>query len=322
MIDKIKFDLPVNKIQFDSFEWVSYVPVFKNGKKVPKRYSYYKRRIYKGRGRFLTVKIRFNKLNREYKLTVVGSIRKWYFGKNSRQNLTFTQFEECIKLLSIELRVKEAKLWKANITQLENGVTVVLTHKYKKVLDCFIKYINFERQIIGETTLYFNGENYRLMMYDKFKEKNNGKVLNKNQALVDEKLYIFRFEIKVTKVSGVNFYNVNAKTLNKIRRNWNKLANQIYNYYNEIIFVDIYSPTKKVSLSSYPDLKQYLIFEGMQSLGIQNLLEMFDVLELGTNKSRYFKSFISHYQLYITNGNRLKDDIGRALTKKINQILI
>lgn len=322
MIDKIKFSLPVNKVQFDSYDWEPYTPVFKEGKKAPKKYLYFKRKIFRGRGRFLLLKIRYDKLKKEYKLTVNGSIRKWYFGKNSRQNLTFNQFEECIKLLSFEIGIKETKIWKANVTQLESGVTVVLAHKYKKVLDCFIKYKNFERLLVGGSTLYFNGGNYRLMMYDKFREKNKDKVLNKNQALVDKKLYIFRFEIKVTKVSGVTFYNVNAKTLNKIKHNWKKLANEIYNYYDEIAFVDIYSPIKKLNLSSYPDLKDYLIFEGIQGLGIQNVLEIFDTLELGTNKSRYFKSLVSNYQLYTTNGIRLKDDIGNALKKKINQILI
>ena len=211
MVDNIKFNLLVNKNVYTSYSWTEYTPTFKNGKFPSKRFSYFKRKIYNEK-RYITVKLRFDNTLSQYRLTLLGSLRKWYFGKNTRQNLTLTKFKECIKILSEKTGVKEAKLWKANITRIECGLTIILPHKYKNIIDCFVKYKNFEREIKGDTTLYFKGENFNLMMYDKLDEINKNKILNDTKKLVKSKLYIFRFEVDVIKVSGVAFYDVCLQT--------------------------------------------------------------------------------------------------------------
>ena len=41
-----------------------------------------------------------------------GSIRKWYFDKNSRKDLNYFEFVNCIEILGSKLGLKKGEIWK------------------------------------------------------------------------------------------------------------------------------------------------------------------------------------------------------------------
>lgn len=252
-----------------------------------------------------------------------GSIRKWYFGKNTRKDLSYLQFLECIKLLSSKIGIREQDLWNAKITQLESGITLLLNNKFKDLDKCFLRHRTFDKSYRG-STLYFKGKNYNLKIYDKYTEINkNDKSFYEDviKMQVLNKFYFFRFEVNVRKVSGVPFYKKNASTLEDVKKNWNTIILQLQNYIDIVDFVDLISPEKKIDLSAFSKQfnKKYIQLKAIQKNGIE--AEITNIQNrMGANKSRDIKLFLRDIRRYITKEIDLKSELLLELKKKTNRL--
>jgi hypothetical protein len=255
-----------------------------------------------------------------YTLSIDGSIRKWYFDKNSRKDLSYKEYNECIEILGEKLGLKKEEVWKKfKITQLEIGATLLLKSFTNDILDCFVKYRNAERDDKYESTIYFKFKNYDLVIYDKFLEMHQGKIWTKNELNIFNKFLFFRIEISVTKVSGSTFKK-KYDTLELLKCNWKELPTLLHDYLDKIEFVDLISDEKKTETVTRIDFLNKLYFLGMKSIGIHETIMDFNKLAIPNNKSKYFKDLMNIYKSNITSERNYKAEILHALKTKTNRL--
>lgn len=102
----------------------------------------------------LFLQLEYNRKTQLYNLIVRGSLRKWYFGKNVKQDLRKVDLKICLIYLAKELNLPYAQVIKGNITKIELGSTLALNSKYRKFLQGLIFYKRLDRRKV-KNSLYF-----------------------------------------------------------------------------------------------------------------------------------------------------------------------
>jgi hypothetical protein len=269
----------------------------------------------------------------KFTITFNGSIRKWYFGKNTRQNLTKKQLKECITLLSDKIGIREVDLLNAEVTQLEIGITLLLKNDFKGIINCFVKHRHFTREFI-DTTVYLKGKKtkegkesaFKYKFYDKHLEvnKNDTNFFNDLKKMnVQKKLNCFRFEIVILKVSGVPFYKKKADTLNKILENWEEINYNLIEHFTTIHFVDLISNEKEIDIDNLGkrDAQKYIQFKAIKRNGFFEELEKFELNNKSTNRSTKVKLFFKNYEYFLDKKIDYKNELILSLKKKIDSLL-
>lgn len=318
MIDSIKIMLNDYNPKEDTISWKEY-----------KKEKFPNKVLYKGllfnskfdKRKFpLRLLLTTNEKTEKFSLSIIGSIRKWYYQKNSRIDLKPDEFIDCIRLMSDELSLDfETFLINGKITELEVGITLLLKSEMRDINDCFVKYRNAEREVFEETTLYFHFENYKLVFYDKFLEINKNKILTEKEKRVFDKFHFLRFEVSAEKVSGTMFKG-KFDTLEKIRDNWNLLPSVIEKYINDIVFVDMISKEKELEINSYSDLTKYFTFLGIKKYGVTKSIDLFDKTIQSSNKSKMLKGFLDMYRSNITDESDPKAKLLIEVKKKLDRL--
>ncbi|MEL1242787.1 hypothetical protein AAEO56_00825 [Flavobacterium sp. DGU11] len=257
--------------------------------------------------------------NDMFNLSIDGSIRKWYYQKNSRKDLNYEEFLDCIELLAKELGTTKKRILAGKVNKVEVGVTLLLKAKMRGINDCFVKYRNAEREVVEETTLYFKFANYKLVFYDKFLEINKNTIWSDVQKKVFETFYFLRFEINAKKVSGTTFKN-KFDTVEKIKENWNDLPDVIEKYITNIVFVDVISKEKMADVSDYSDFIIYLTFLGIKQYGVIESINLLDKSLSINNKKKKIEQFIDIYRTNITDDLDLKATLLMELRKKLDRL--
>lgn len=317
MLDKIKIILK-NYSPSERIKWKDKVV-----ENCPPEKYFYTGKIYNNqfpRKRFsLKLLLTADEKNDVFSLSINGSIRKWYYQKNSRKDLNFEEFIDCIELIAKELNTDVKNLLNGKITQLEVGLTLLLKSEMRDINDCFVKYRNAEREVVEETSLYFHFTNYNLIFYDKFIEMNKNKIWSDIEKNVFKKFYFLRFEINAKKVSGTTFKN-KFDTIDKIRDNWNTIPPVIEKYINDVVFVDVISKDKKTEINDYTDFVNYLTFLGIKKYGVIESVNLFDKSINTNNKKKKLEEFINIYRGNITNEFDFKGKLLVELKKKLSRL--
>lgn len=135
--------------------------------------------------------IRFTKTNR---YIISGSLRKWLLGHSAIEDLTEKTFTQALRKLAVALNMPYKDLLKGKITQCEIGMNI-LTHEpieniNRKILD----YKGFDRKDYKHKheTVYFNGSDKRITIYDKLREI-AAKVKRKDERIKIKKEFIQLF---------------------------------------------------------------------------------------------------------------------------------
>lgn len=319
MVDNIKFILE----DFSPSEEFT-VGWDKLKKEYPNKYLYttllYNRQ-YKVQKHPLKLLLTADKKTEKFSLSISGSIRKWYYQKNSRKDLKQEEFEGCIRLLSKELCIDEKVLLKGKVTKLELGLTILLKSKFKGIIDCFVKYRNAKRDNKFKTTLYFEFKNYKLVFYEKFSEMNKGKILNKGQEKFSKKFDLLRFEISLKKISGTVYKN-KFNTIGKIIDQWEIILKIMEKYISNIVFVDVLSKEKEMEskINDYSSIRDFIFFLGIKSYGLHKFIALFDKVIKTNNKSKYLNIFLDTYRRHITDDTDLKAELMTEVRKKSSKL--
>lgn len=171
----------------------------------------------------------------EQRVTIKGSLAKWFFG-NNLQTLTRIDTKQAIESLSdkLHLSIKNAKLSRIDFAQNFN-----MQYKPEIYYPYFGDSKTFKRSVLS-TSLYYIKGNITKLFYDKIAEykAKNGKI--------DESLYpknFLRFEVR--------FMNNLPKTFNKESINVEMLYNE--DFYMRIFnrWFDEYSNIEKVSKMTF-----------------------------------------------------------------------
>lgn len=304
--------------------WEEYIPKFKELKKpIPKEYHYFKKKLYNDKGKCsLFLSLRYDDLKNTSRLRINGSLKNWYFGENSKNNLTRKQYMECIKKIAKKIGVEIKVIIQAKITKVECGVTVKTNYHSSKFIDNFIWYKSFERIKEKKSTLYFRGKFYDIILYDKLAEiiAKSKKIRNnvvKNKFMSSGNF--FRFEVKVKKVSGINFYKQHANSVGKVIKNWDKILFQMQTTFKAIEYIDINAREKEINFKklSISDYNKYLKFKGIKGSGLLNIISELKEMNLKTNSTKYrnenFNLFRSHINSNLAIENELKDNLHREI---------
>lgn len=260
-----------------------------------------------------------------YSLSINGSIRKWYFDKNSRKDLNYCEFIDCIEILGCKLGLKKGEIWRIfKVTQLEIGVTLLLKSFTNDILDCFVKYRNAKRDDKNVTSIYFRFTNYDLLIYDKYLEILGKKELTKTDKKIISKYLMLRFEIDINKVS-IPTFKMKYHKLSSLKSNWNELPKELYKYLNAIKFVDTISKNEVINENNKPkisknDFVNWGFYSYMKITGIHKTIMDFNEMVLPNNKSKHFNDLMNIYKSHIISEKDYKAIILYELKKKTDRL--
>lgn len=277
---------------------------------------------FKRKSHSLKLLLTADEMKDEFSLSISGSLRKWYYQDNSRKDLNYSEFNDCISLLARELGMWESQLWNGKVTKLEVGVTLMVSEKFKNIADCFVRYRNSEREEV-KTTVYLHFKNYKLVIYDKYAEMNKRKNLDKYPYnKVNELFYFPRLELVLNKVSGVEFFKKKASTLREIEENWDGILSKFPDYFKKINFVNVLSKENGLrEISSYSDFKKFLIYESINNFGLAECLECLNHTGiLSSNKTFAINDLMEIYKSFKVKDDELKVEFFNLLEKKINRL--
>lgn len=309
-------------------EWTEYFPKPKEGKKpLPEKYNYFKRRLYSEKGNsFLLLSLRYDDEEDIFRLRINGSLKKWYFNGNTLDNLTLPQYETCMKRIALETGISYDDMLQGRNTKIESGVTTCLKTKFKDLLKCFVWYKDFERVEKNDTTLYFRGKFYSFILYEKeieIKSKSHyrkGRFIRADKPFEFTKTYL-RFEVKVNSVCGVSFYKEKANTVEKIIENWNEIILQIQSFFESIEFINFEDAKQEFEKMTYSELKKFLMVVAIKFLGFQKVIELFNKIDTGSNKTKYRNEIFSLLRSFVSDNIALREELLFEFEKKIVSLL-
>lgn len=229
--------------------------------------------LFKGNAK-LFLFLEYNKKDRMHNLIVIGSIRKWYFGKNVRRDINKNQLQESLFILAKVLNIPEEKVFNANITKMELGATLVLKPVFNLLRKGFISYPKYLKKPF-KTSDYFGDKrtsSFSIILYNKLDEtckKNNKKLFRAVRS--KDKIYFCRFEISLNKISKIKFFNAKSKTFNQLLENWDIVVEKVLKTADKIKFVDSMSDFKiplNVTRTTPKNKKRYRL---IQSKGLANI---------------------------------------------------
>lgn len=258
-----------------------------------------------------------NLKTREKHLTIRGSIRKWYFGKNVRRDLTKTELIDCIDILAKMLFINLQDLLNARITKIEVGATLTLNAKFRFMLDCMYSFPRLNRNNY-KGSLYFGDKkesSFTLIFYDKLIElnKDKPKMLQKNLK-ANSKIFFCRHEICLNKVSQCRKFNI--KTLNELLQKWEIVKQYVLLETEKIKFVDYISPIKP-NVKNRKYKRRYLL---IQKEGFSKTIEKLKQNSENnlSNKANREVEFVKKYSQGIYKN--LHDEFVNTLKQKLQKL--
>lgn len=170
------------------------------------------------------------------RVSIYGSIRKWWFGKSSFADLTLKQcykaVSEIAELLNISPKIFMAQ---CALTHIELGYNILMRYESSDI----IKRINKIGKIQGRSdyhakheTLYFNGKDINVKIYDKCLEipkhirqtTMKEKVFENINRLEQHGNHILRVEVEMINSCSFKKYGLGTiKSFDDIFENWNRL---------------------------------------------------------------------------------------------------
>lgn len=243
-------------------------------------------------------------------VTIKGSIRKWYLGKNSFNDLTENEFEDCLNLIAHRLGIVNEEFWNCKIQKLEISLTIKLKAKYRHILKSFVYYSNFDRSTYGTNSLAFKGDAYGVKLYDTIektlstkriiKEINHKliekKIRRKTINLIKNKAFFVRCELDVNKI-----YKMKSTLKNlinspiEIKNNWNKIYHEFKDMICSITCLSLNDEFgNEISLSAIRrklelgeiSIREFDRLVLIHMLGFDNYYEDINLLSNDTTKNR------------------------------------
>lgn len=244
-----------------------------------------------------------------------NSIRKWYFGRNTRQNLRRSQYIDCIRLLSEGIGVREVDLWNARVTTFEIGVNLILDKELKNINDCLVRYRGLHREV-RFTSVYFHALKFKLRIYDKWAEIFKSKKMNIYQERFAANFHLVRIELEVEKMHG--FFTQKASTLGDIRDNWDELFKKLVWYIKGIDFVDRISPAlEQEDVKTVADFYGYHFYRRINKNFFKNLAKFESLSFTQNNKSGDIDKFFSSFERGISKVRDFEGEFHLVLDKKV-----
>lgn len=254
-------------------------------------------------------------------LSIKGSLRKWYFGKNCKRDLSLSEFSHCIDLLSEAIGVNKEILLQGRVTKIETGATLVLPARYRVVQDRLYSYPKLQRNKVYDSTLYFGDKrksSYHLILYDKYEEIYKNRKDKSRMLKANLKIYFMRFEISVNTPSRISFFKEEVNTVQKISDNWDKIGEHLLNTFEKIKYAD-FSGEPELGNKSYNEFKKLAIFYGIKTIGMNYFVDQINSSDM-SNKVNLISNFSGIAEHFSRNNENYKHNIYLKLKEKISRL--
>lgn len=251
------------------------------------------------------IKVTIAELKEGHKLFLDGNLRKWMYGsKSAIHDLNYRDYCTCIKLIAKRLGAYEDCIWDLECTYLEMGGNIKLPRSHERFIPSLISYPELTLDRWNEKTVYFQGEKYSLIFYDKVKELKKNKIIKAKLAdKINKKLFILRFEIKIKAKSGYRKKEL-IQNLGSIKNNWNLLINDWLETFKKAKYLDLFSDSMEVKKGTLTkkETNDYLNFLLINKIGADRGLYFFKYFK--KNKKSEAIDYIQNLFKIYTNGNK------------------
>lgn len=200
------------------------------------------------------------------RLCIYGSVRKWLLGENSIEDITKREFPQFVEELAELLNLPIDIVWhKLKLSQTELGYNFLTKLRWNDFVKHCVQYGRTKDRLDYDDkneTLYWNGDDKILKMYDKGKEiptnirnkSRKNKAKKKMKKLADKGLFLCRIEVTYADKNSFKKYGqLEISTLYDLYENWHRLH---YLLVREISKIRIDS---KVHISEYMTPRQQAI---------------------------------------------------------------
>lgn len=170
------------------------------------------------------------------RLCIYGSVRKWLLGESSIKDIARCELPQFVEELSERLNLPIEIVWhKLKLSDIELGYNFLTKLRWEDFVRHCVRYGRTKERLDYDDkneTLYWNGDDKSLKMYDKSKEipeniKNKSRKSDaekKMKKLADRGLSLCRIEVTYAdKNSFIKYGQLHITTLHDIYENWNKL---------------------------------------------------------------------------------------------------
>lgn len=202
---------------------------------------------------------------------IIGSVRKWYLGMFSLDDLTAEEFHEAIKLIAELLSIDYEKILEGTITKCEIGMNIRTRIPADKVNEVIRNYKRFKYYRYAYETVGFLSENSKLKLYDKCTEllsrfgkfDTDRKAEKRFNRLQEQGIYTYRIE--VTLMDSRSFEVVGLENLSNIEGLINNYSELIQFWVNECSKIEVGLGINFEDEQMTKD--EFAILLGVQSLG-------------------------------------------------------
>ncbi len=252
-----------------------------------------------------------------------NSIRKWHFRKSSIKDLTEWEFIDCINRLGKILFLEKKFMYGLKVYKFEIGKTFVLPVSGKRILLNAVEHPNFKKRInyVDQGSLYLNGEHIGIIIYDKWKELlDTNCISKKTYNIIAQKKSIIRLELKITKISGVEYAKNHFRTINDVFNNWDLLNDYWKKEISKIKFIDFLNEKEAELLLTKNKgvFLKYLTLKGIELMGIDNVLMLLDLFIVGEIQRKYKvkKTILNLVDEMIVHKNSTTQNLVKRLVEK------
>lgn len=202
---------------------------------------------------------------------IIGSVRKWYLGMFSLEDLTAEEFQEAIERIAELLSIDYEKILEGTITKCEIGMNIRTRIPADKVNEVIRNYKRFKYYRYAYETVGFLSDNSNLKLYDKCTElisrfgkfDKEKKAKNRFKRLKELGIYIYRIEVTLT--DSRSFELAGMKDLSNIEGLINNYPALIQFWVNECSKIEVGLGINFEDKRMTKD--EYAILIGIQSVG-------------------------------------------------------
>jgi hypothetical protein len=215
-----------------------------------------------------------------YKITIEGSLTKFYLGNNV-QCMTRNQIYEALDELETIIGINIDNFW---ISRLDISANFEMNYPVVFYLDCLIEKSRYTKSTYGEKSVLFSVKSKTISFYDKMLEFKRQKLVNLPSGLPISDNFL-RYELQIKKVSRILKQKLAVKSLRKddiIQKLLKMWINDFKGIKKKKVMIDIDS----ITIKKPKDFLNLLICDRIEEKGKTETLDMLSKLCMSNKLDR------------------------------------
>jgi hypothetical protein len=241
-----------------------------------------------------------------------GSLRKWYLGAETMNDLTRKELGKACKELSKCLGIELDYILDARILIIEIGMNFNIGMECSAIIDRIYEYSSLKKFCVDDETVEFRGKTgVALKFYDKIKEMTGKKNISSTTL---------RIEIRCTKFAATKSKLRGAMTLLDIIYNYRMIIVSFLNEIKRIQMTSILIGIDDVDFSdqTVTDVKKWVLAMMAHQIGLRKLIGLYKRTRTSSSGiSRHKKELVRLSKKYSQAGVYQKSDLMKIIKKQL-----